>query len=85
MGSGLCFHAQNVPSSSRQLDVLMNISVLTSLPQSGVMPSANPVARNSFIVDHILITSSGAVLAVPIFSAICAQKIMPTNGILLDI
>ena len=85
MELGLCFHVQNVPSSSHRLDVLMNISVLTSLPWSEVMPSANPAAKNSFIVDHILITSSGAVLAVPVFSVICAQKIMPTNGISLDI
>ena len=63
----------------------MNISVLTSLPRSKVMPSANPVAKNSFIVDHILITSSGAVLAVLVFSVICARKITPTNGISLDI
>ena len=47
MELGLCFHVQNVPSSSRRLDVLMNISVLTFLPRSGVMPSANPVAKNS--------------------------------------
>ena len=85
MESRLCFHVQNVPSSSRRLDVLMNISVLTSLPQSEVMPSANPVAKNSFIVNHILIMSSGAVLAVPISNVICAQKITPTNGISLDI
>ena len=49
------------------------------------MPSANPVAKNSFIVNHILITSSGAVLAVLISSVICALKITPTNGISLGI
>ena len=49
------------------------------------MPSVNPVAKNSFIVDCILITSSGAVLPVPISSVICALKITLTNGISLDI
>ena len=56
MESGPCFRVQYVPSSFRQLDVLMSIRVLTFLPRSEVMPNANPVARNSFIVGPILIT-----------------------------
>ena len=49
------------------------------------MPSANPVAKNSFIIDHILITSSGVVLTIPVSSVICALKITLTNRISLDI
>ena len=56
MESGLCFPVQNVPSSFRQSDILMNISVLIFLPRSEVMPNVNPVARNSCIVDPISIT-----------------------------
>ena len=82
---GAMFPCTKCRKQFRRLDVSMNISILTSLPRSEVMPSANPVAKNSFIVDHILIMSSGAVLAVPVSSVICALKITPTNGISLDI